>query len=208
MDYKYQCNRLYSLCLCEFSTYSNTDVHQFVAFFCNWLKSKKCFFFFLLLAAALIGLASAPFWTAQATYISRIARYHAHHKQKNVENTISLFFGIFFAAFSTSTIWGNLITYFVLNQANTPQRYNCGIHFSPLAPEKMEEVSDIKVSRWILLIIDQFDLFKRYTLCGIFGGIAIISLGLLLFLDQIRLAERRRFISFEFNVNRRRYLIF
>jgi hypothetical protein len=72
----------------------------------------------------------------------------------------------------------------------------------------MEEVSDIKVSRWILLIIDQFDLFKRYTLCGIFGGIAIISLGLLLFLDQIRLAERRRFISFEFNVNRRRYLIF
>jgi hypothetical protein len=30
MDYQYQCNCLYSLCLCESSTYSNTDVQQFV----------------------------------------------------------------------------------------------------------------------------------------------------------------------------------
>ena len=132
--------------------------------------------FFFLLAAALVGIVSAPFWTAQATYISRIARYHAHHKKKIVENTISLFFGIFFAAFSTSTIWGNLITYFVLNEANNPQRYNCGIHYSPLAPDKMEEVTDI----------------KRFILCGIFGGVSMISLVLLLFLDQIRLAERRK----------------
>jgi hypothetical protein len=117
-----------------------------------------------------------------------------------VENTISLFFGIFFAAFSTSTIWGNLITYFVLNEANTPQRYNCGIHYNPLAPDKMEEVTDIKVSQSILLIIDhELGLFKRFILCGIFGGVSVISLVLLLFLDQIRLADRRKMISLELN---------
>ena len=102
--------------------------------------------FFSVTAAAWIGLVSAPFWTAQATYISRIARDHAHHKQTIVGNTISLFFGIFFAAFSTSTIWGSLITYVVFDQPNNPQRYNCGIHFNPSAPDKMEPVSDTKVS--------------------------------------------------------------
>ncbi|CAF4222559.1 unnamed protein product, partial [Rotaria sordida] len=83
----------------------------------------------IIIGAACLGFASAPLWTCQATYLSCIARYHAHHKQKQVEDIVSLFFGIFFAIFGTSTIWGNLISYFILNQSNNPEKFDCGIYF-------------------------------------------------------------------------------
>lgn len=85
------------------------------------------------LGAALVGLAAAPLWTAKATYLNQIARYHAQHKSQTHEVSVSLFFGIFFALFGTNTIWGNLISYFVLNQANNPRVYDCGIYFDPTA---------------------------------------------------------------------------
>lgn len=82
-------------------------------------------------AAALVGIASGPLWTAQAHYLNRIGRYHAHHKQQTAEVSVSLFFGLYYAIQGTSLIWGNLITYFVLNQSDHPQEKNCGIYFDP-----------------------------------------------------------------------------
>lgn len=104
----------------------------------------------LSLAASFAGLAAAPFWTAQATYINRIARYYAYHRQKNVDHIISLFFGIFFAVLNTCSIWGNMISYFVLNQSNIPQKNNCGIYFDPLSKHNDQipaVVSDFTVNR-------------------------------------------------------------
>ncbi|CAF1340424.1 unnamed protein product, partial [Rotaria sordida] len=83
------------------------------------------------ISAALVGLAAGPLWTAKATYLNRIANYHAQHKHQRVEVSVSLFFGIFFGFLGTSTIWGNIISYFVLNQSNYPQKVNCGIYFDP-----------------------------------------------------------------------------
>jgi hypothetical protein len=71
-----------------------------------------------------------------------------------MEVIISLFFGTFFAVFGTSTIWGNLISYFVLNQSNNAQKFNCGIHFDPSADVVIEESNDVSetaVSRFILI---------------------------------------------------------
>ncbi len=96
-----------------------------------------------LLAGGLIGLASAPLWTSQATYISYIARYHAYHKQKAVEVIVSLFFGIFFAIYGTSTIWGNVISYLILSRANHTQKFNCGIYFNPLAQHETDSSADV-----------------------------------------------------------------
>ena len=95
-----------------------------------------------------MGLISGPFWTSYANYINYIARDHAQIKQKKVENVISCFFGICFAIYGTSGIWGSLISYFILNQSNSPQKYNCGINFDPAsqkAPPKPSEVTDITV---------------------------------------------------------------
>ena len=103
----------------------------------------------IFLAAASIGIVSAPFWASQATYVSRIATYHAHLKQKDVGHVVSLFFGIFFAIFGTCTVWGNLVAYFVLHQTNDPQRFKCGIHFNPRSENgtaTSPQVSDLTVS--------------------------------------------------------------
>ncbi|CAF0755185.1 unnamed protein product [Adineta ricciae] len=129
--------------------------------------------------ATLCGLVSAPLWTSQATYVNCIARYHARHTQKKAELIISLFFGIFFAVFSMSTIWGNAVAYFVLNDSNNPQRVNCGIYFNPLTKNGTEKSSNI-------------DDTKRYILCGIYAGMGVVSvLLLILFLDPIHLTERQ-----------------
>ncbi|CAF1320465.1 unnamed protein product [Didymodactylos carnosus] len=49
--------------------------------------------------AALVGLAAAPLWTAKATYLNKLAQYHAQHHKQAEEISVSLFFGIFFAFF-------------------------------------------------------------------------------------------------------------
>lgn len=108
------------------------------------------------LAAASVGIFSAPYWPSQANYISRIASYHARLTQTNVEHVVSLFFGIFFTAVGTCGIWGNLVSYFVLNQTNHPQRFNCGIHFDPVsaaATTTSTDVSDAIVSDSFSMII-------------------------------------------------------
>ncbi|CAF3818995.1 unnamed protein product, partial [Rotaria sp. Silwood1] len=86
---------------------------------------------FVLIGAALTGISMAPLWAAQAIYIDRIARYHAQHKRQTAEISVSLFFGIFFAWFGTSMIWGNLTSYVVLHQSNHSHQINCGINFDP-----------------------------------------------------------------------------
>ncbi|CAF1494994.1 unnamed protein product [Adineta ricciae] len=129
--------------------------------------------------ATVCGLVSAPLWTSKVAYVNCIARYHARHTQKKAELIISLFFGIFFAVFSMSTIWGNAVSYFVLNNSNNPQRVNCGIYFNPLTKNGTEKHSDI-------------DDTKRYILCGIYAGMGVVSVLLLFFfLDQIHSTERQ-----------------
>lgn len=95
------------------------------------------------LGAALVGLAAAPLWTAKATYLNQIARYHSQHKKQNHEISVSLFFGIFFALFGTNTIWGNLISYFVLNQSGAAQVNNCGVYFDPKLAMKTNSTQDV-----------------------------------------------------------------
>ncbi|CAF4911121.1 unnamed protein product, partial [Rotaria sp. Silwood1] len=129
------------------------------------------------ISAGLVGLGAAPLWTSQATYINRIARYYAHHKEKEVGVIVSLFFGIFYAIYYTNLIWGNLLSYLILNQSSQSQKFNCGIHFDPLSKIQTgasNNVSDV----------------TRYVLCGIYAGMGILSIILLvLVLDQIRLAK-------------------
>jgi hypothetical protein len=101
--------------------------------------------------AGLVGLVAAPLWTAKATYVNQIARFHCQHKRQNHEISVSLFFGIFFAIFGTNAIWGNLISYFILNQSSTAQVINCGVHFDPqvvVVLNKTEDVSDTTVRQF------------------------------------------------------------
>ena len=90
-----------------------------------------------------MGLVAAPLWTAKATYLNQIARYHCQHTKQNHEISVSLFFGIFFAIFGTNTIWANLISYFVLNQSSTAQIVNCGMRFDPTSAVPTNTTQDV-----------------------------------------------------------------
>ena len=103
-------------------------------------------FFTSILAASLMGLGASPIWTAQATYIARLARYLADHRKRSIDVVTTFFFGIFFAIFATSIIWGNLVSYFVLNQYSEPQRFNCGIHFDPRTAPPVKESEGLHAS--------------------------------------------------------------
>ncbi|CAF5113230.1 unnamed protein product, partial [Rotaria sp. Silwood1] len=70
-------------------------------------------------------------------------------------------------------IWGNLISYLILNQSNNPEKYNCGVYFNPLSKNETDKAPHVR------------DL-TRYVLCGVFVGMGIFSMILLLLLDQIR----------------------
>ncbi|CAF1125732.1 unnamed protein product [Adineta steineri] len=131
------------------------------------------------ISATLVGSAGAPLWTAKATYLNQIARYHSQHKNQAHEISVSLFFGIFFALFGTNTIWGNLISYFVLNQSGGAQKINCGIHFNPKLASPTNRTQNV-------------DDTTRYILCGIFTGMGLLSMLLLfLALDPIALTQKQ-----------------
>jgi hypothetical protein len=89
---------------------------------------------------------AAPLWTAKATYLNQIARYHSQHKNQTHEISVSLFFGIFFAFFGTNTIWGNLISYFVLNQSSNPQIHDCGVLFNPRSAAPTNTTQDVNTT--------------------------------------------------------------
>ena len=87
-------------------------------------------------ASILLGLAGAPLWTSESSYVTQIGIIHAESKGKKSETGVTLFFGIFFAIFQTSKltnpiniliflffkgqIWGNMISYLVLSPTNKP----------------------------------------------------------------------------------------
>ena len=151
MDSYYWYHCLYLLYCCQRSTHSDSIVSLYVSDQQSVLIQEGQIAF--LIAAASVGIVSAPFWASQANYISRIATYHARLKQKEVGHVVSLFFGIFFAVFGTCNIWGNLVSYFVLQQDNNPQKVNCGIHFNPNsenATAPPSNVSDTTVSEPLL----------------------------------------------------------
>jgi hypothetical protein len=115
------------------------------------------------IGAALVGLAAAPLWTANATYINQIARYHSQHTRQTDETSVSLLFGIFFALYSTNIIWGNLISYFVLNQSSKAQINNCGIHFDPKSASPTNTTQDVNDTTVKFIVLrDRRSLFSDF----------------------------------------------
>ncbi|KAL7672282.1 hypothetical protein ACOME3_007172 [Neoechinorhynchus agilis] len=87
-------------------------------------------------AAILLGLGAAPLWTSQSTYLTQIGNIYAQHTNNLPDVMVTRFFGLFFMCFQTSQIWGNLISYFVLNSgisfnASEVVYDNCGGDYSP-----------------------------------------------------------------------------
>ncbi|CAF3981831.1 unnamed protein product [Adineta steineri] len=75
-------------------------------------------------ASVLVGLGGAVLWTSKNAYVTQIGMLHAESKGKKPETGVTQFFGIFFACFQTSQIWGNLISYLVLQPTAKSKVHN------------------------------------------------------------------------------------
>ncbi|CAF1117677.1 unnamed protein product [Adineta steineri] len=149
-------------------------------------------------ASVLVGLGGAVLWTSEGAYVTQIGMLHAESKGKKPETGVTQFFGIFFACFQTSQIWGNLISYLVLQPTSkstvknevstgsvvqrifiknvtnlTRKDYQCGAGFTE---KEFHSDRSAPVSKNL-----------AFTLCYIYIGLAIASIILIaLLLDQRR----------------------
>ncbi|XP_023230363.1 UNC93-like protein isoform X1 [Centruroides sculpturatus] len=86
-------------------------------------------------SAAILGVGASCLWSAKCTYLNEIGFKYARLVNEKVDVIIVRFFGIFFMFFQTSQIWGNLISWLILEppaQNVTEDSWiHCGAGFCP-----------------------------------------------------------------------------
>ncbi|XP_071945362.1 protein unc-93 homolog A-like [Antedon mediterranea] len=80
----------------------------------------------LIPSSFLIGLAAAPLWTAQGTYLTTSAISLADLTNEVPETLLNRFNGIFFVIFQSNQVVGNLISSLVLQQTDETSPNNTG----------------------------------------------------------------------------------
>ena len=95
-------------------------------------------FYTLLPAAAIVGISAAPMWAAKSMYLTHLGNEYATFMNDNSEAIIIRFFGIFFMAFQTHAVFGNVISSTILSLGidNTTKKELldpelCGANFCP-----------------------------------------------------------------------------
>lgn len=85
----------------------------------------------LIPASCLLGFSAAPLWVAQGTYLTTSAIQLAEIINDVPEFVINRFNGVLYAFFQTNQVWGNILSFTVLNEnGTTPKNVsNCG-HYS------------------------------------------------------------------------------
>ncbi|CAF4929431.1 unnamed protein product [Rotaria sp. Silwood1] len=141
--------------------------------------------------SAVCGIFQAAFWTAQSAYIADLGKTDKIGEEEAKENK---YFGIFYATFQTSEVWGDLITYLVLRNGRNDSIQKdinlCGANYLESEEQSLSDGSN------------EISLHTASILYGIFVGLIVISLFLVaLFLDQkrhLKQSESKGFISDSF----------
>ncbi|XP_063233930.1 protein unc-93 homolog A-like isoform X2 [Bacillus rossius redtenbacheri] len=133
-------------------------------------------FYTLVPAALLVGLGGGPLWCAKCTYLSAVAEQHSRLGGTPVDQLTVRFFGVFFAIFQFSQVWGNLISSLVFSTGVDDDMAKaadglCGAGFCPGTSAGRNDTNLGRPS-------DE----KIYTVAGIYLGcmalaICIVALG-------------------------------
>lgn len=73
----------------------------------------------LIPTSAVLGVAGGPLWSAKCTYLAMTGHLQAQREGKGsgrAKDLLTQYFGIFFAMFQTSAVWGNLLSSLVFSQ--------------------------------------------------------------------------------------------
>ncbi|CAH1798683.1 unnamed protein product [Owenia fusiformis] len=133
-------------------------------------------------ASIVVGLCAAPLWTAKCTYLTESAVVYAKMNEEKAESVINKFFGIFFMAFQSGQIWGNIISSQVLNKRS-------GNDTEPVPESELQfcgaayctERTNSSNSN-----LEKPPINQVYMLCGIYAACSFISsIIIALFLDPL-----------------------
>ncbi|XP_060071229.1 protein unc-93 homolog A-like [Ylistrum balloti] len=84
--------------------------------FLTWIGANFYPTFYTLIPTAIFsGCGQGILWTAEISYILKLAFDSSRVSRGNIDKEVLRFHGIFLACFQTTHIWGNLISSFVLN---------------------------------------------------------------------------------------------
>jgi len=138
-------------------------------------------------ASIMVGLSAAPLWAAKCTYLTTLAHKYSSISRQTTDTVVNRFFGIFFLFFQLNSIFGSLISSFVISAADTealkfPTCYNetyieeyCG------ANDAQKNLSAARIlynsTECPVSDLQSGDLPKNtlYMLMGIFAGVGLFG---------------------------------
>ncbi|XP_063045265.1 protein unc-93 homolog A-like [Engraulis encrasicolus] len=139
----------------------------------------------LIPTSAVLGLAGGPLWSAKCTYLALTAQRQAQKGNSSssvsgrAEDLLTQYFGIFFAMFQSSAIWGNLLSSAIFSQdthiADIPEEalQYCGI--GPCADEFIQSGNGTRPEQKLV-----------YTLMGCYIGMGLVAIAsVAFFLDDL-----------------------
>ncbi|XP_022096277.1 protein unc-93 homolog A-like isoform X2 [Acanthaster planci] len=148
----------------------------------------------LIPAGLILGLAGAPLWISQGTYLTTTAISYADIKNKVPENVINQFNGIFFFFFQGSQITGNLVASLVLYPSSNMSTFNnvslCGKHSCGFSNESDDEYNGSHIVHGTIVT-----LISVYLACGL---LSCLLVGL--FLSKLHAANAGIIQSLQSNI--------
>ncbi|KAL2088656.1 hypothetical protein ACEWY4_015555 [Coilia grayii] len=151
----------------------------------------------LIPTSAVLGLAGGPLWSAKCTYLALSSHLQAKREgrqgssSRRAQDLLTQYFGIFFAMFQSSAVWGNLLSSLIFSQdthiAEIPEEalQYCGV--GPCADDLIQSGNFTRPEQKLV-----------YTLMGCYIGMGVVAMAsVAVFLDNID-----RGVAKEFRGNR------
>jgi MFS family permease len=151
--------------------------------------------YILITAGGIIGLSTGMMWTAQSCYVTDMCMEYHKLTGEAFDAILSKLFGVFFVAFQSSQVWGNLISSVVFQtDTSTTDQTNttaCGADFCPrdqTTGDGNETINVIRSPEHKLEII----LISIYLGCSLIGLLIVIFL-----LKPIKSAMEDKYATFQ-----------
>ncbi|XP_069112377.1 protein unc-93 homolog A-like [Argopecten irradians] len=128
--------------------------------------------------ALLCGLAAAPLWASQSSYLSQLSRYYAKANNMKPKDAISYLFGIFYMCVNASKITGNLLAALVLKQDDRGNSSMTAKEIEDCMTNKQEAVENATT-------LVRPDDTTIYAMCGTWIGLGIIGIIVMAFLTSL-----------------------
>ncbi|CAF1588313.1 unnamed protein product, partial [Didymodactylos carnosus] len=94
-------------------------------------------------ASAICGVFMAAYTISVSAYITEMG-VETENQDKEVK--VNKYFGIYYSMFQTSQIWGNLISYFLLKQANRGENNSDSVRNHTCGAEFLEKTYELETT--------------------------------------------------------------